>query len=168
MKWVARERPRIGRVACAGLIARIVDVSPEFLCVPGGNVLKARRPRGCLPAGDAHHLGHPAHCEFVASFLGRVARVGAVSPTNKEPETRVNAGEGAAASFAETENLPVQRTENSPKRGCPGRRRPSQEGPNPRQHWGERAKKNQPRVVGFLNSGGAVASTIELILEGPA
>jgi hypothetical protein len=45
--------------------------------------------------------------------------------------------------------------EYSPESGCPGHRRPSQRATNPRQYWGKRAKKNQPRVVGFLNSGGA-------------
>ncbi len=44
--------------------------------------------------------------------------------------------------------------ENRQKPGYPGQRRPSQRSPNPRQHWGERAKKNQPRAVGFLNDGG--------------
>lgn len=70
--------------------------------------------------------------------------------TNKQRETRVIAREGAESSFAETENGRLLRTENSPEPGCLWQRRPSQQGPNPRQHWGERAKKNQPRTVGLL------------------
>lgn len=62
-------------------------------------------------------MGRPAHREFVASFLGRVARVKALSMTNKQPETRVIAGVGAAASFAKTENRREQRTGKCPKSG---------------------------------------------------
>jgi hypothetical protein len=71
--------------------------------------------------------------------------------TNKQRETRVIAREGAESSFAETENGRVLRTENSPEPGCLGQRRPSQQGPNPRQHWGERAKKtNRERLVFWM------------------
>jgi hypothetical protein len=53
--------------------------------------------------------------------------------TNKASQIRVVTGRGATASFAETENWREQRTENRP---------------NPRQHWGERAKKtNRERLV---------------------
>lgn len=39
MKWVTRERPRIDRVACAWLIRRFIDPTPEFLFVPNEQVL---------------------------------------------------------------------------------------------------------------------------------
>jgi len=38
MKWVTRERPRIDRVACAWLIRRFIDETPEFLFVPSDQV----------------------------------------------------------------------------------------------------------------------------------
>jgi hypothetical protein len=118
MKWVARERPRIGRVACAGLIARIVDVSPEFLCVPGGN---------------------PRQCWRGCGGVFRRNREFAGTENGKQPETGLP---GSAASVA-------------------GR-------PEPAPALGGKGEKNQPRVVGFLNSGGGADSTIKLILEGPA
>ena len=40
MKWITRERPKIDRIACPWLVARFVDESPEFLYVPGGDVMK--------------------------------------------------------------------------------------------------------------------------------
>ena len=75
--------------------------------------------------------------------------------TNKEQETCVIAGAGAAASFAETENGRELRTETRPERGCPGWWRPTQRGPNPRQHWRFGQKKSQPIRVGILGIGGA-------------
>jgi len=48
--------------------------------------------------------------------------------------------------------------EKCPKTGSPGLR-PSPPFPNPRQHGGERTKKNQPRAVGFKNSGGEKFTT---------
>lgn len=33
MKWVTRERPKIGRIACPWLIAKFIDKDPEFLYV---------------------------------------------------------------------------------------------------------------------------------------
>ena len=45
------------------------------------------------------------------------------------------------AAYPRTKPAPVQGRVRSP---------PSQRGPNPLQHWGERAKKNQPRTVGFF------------------
>src|SRR6218665_2877172 len=95
---------------------------------------------------------------------GRVACVKAVSLTNEQSKTRANAGVGAAASFAETENGREQRTQNRPKRGGPGRWRPSQRGPNPRQHWGIRAKKTNRELVGFLNSGGGMGNGTRVLL----
>ena len=83
---------------------------------------------------------------FRSCDLGRVACVKAVSKTNKEPEILVIAGSGAAASVAETENGREQRTENCPKRGGPGRRRPSQLDQNPRQQWGAARKEKGNRV----------------------
>lgn len=43
MKWVTRERPKIDRIACPWRIARFIDPAPEFLYVPGGDVLHAWR-----------------------------------------------------------------------------------------------------------------------------
>lgn len=136
---------------------------PVCAQVVGGRATRTTHPRvmrgfqdivSLVPAGNVDHLGRPSNREHLARSRGRVACVKAVSETNKEPETRANADANAAASFAESENGQDPRTENGSKPTCSGQRRPSQQGPNPRQHWGKRAKKNQPRVVGFLNSGG--------------
>jgi hypothetical protein len=46
MKWVTRERPRIDRVACAWLIRKFIDPSPEFLFVPNDQVLPVAEREG--------------------------------------------------------------------------------------------------------------------------
>ncbi len=49
MRWVTRERPKIDRIACPWLIARFIDDDPEFLYVPGGDVLKVAGETGAVP-----------------------------------------------------------------------------------------------------------------------
>jgi hypothetical protein len=49
MKWVTRERPKIDRIACPWLIARFIDQSPEFLYVPGDQVMKVAANTGAVP-----------------------------------------------------------------------------------------------------------------------
>jgi hypothetical protein len=49
MKWVTRERPKIDRIACPWLIARFIDQSPEFLYVPGDQVMKVAADTGAVP-----------------------------------------------------------------------------------------------------------------------
>jgi hypothetical protein len=49
MKWVTRERPKIDRIACPWLIARFIDKEPEFLYVPGSDVLETARKTGAIP-----------------------------------------------------------------------------------------------------------------------
>lgn len=40
-RWVTRERPKIDRIACPWLIARLIDAEAQFLYVPAGSVLHA-------------------------------------------------------------------------------------------------------------------------------
>ena len=49
MKWVTRERPKIDRIACPWLIARFIDKAPEFLYVPGDQVLAVAAETGAVP-----------------------------------------------------------------------------------------------------------------------
>jgi len=49
MKWITRERPKIDRIACPWLIARFIDESPEFLYVPGDQVLRVAEQTGAVP-----------------------------------------------------------------------------------------------------------------------
>jgi hypothetical protein len=49
MKWITRERPKIDRIACPWLITRFIDVEPEFLYVPSGDVLRLAREEGAMP-----------------------------------------------------------------------------------------------------------------------
>lgn len=49
MKWITRERPKIDRIACPWLIARFIDTEPEFLYVPGDQVLKVAAETGAVP-----------------------------------------------------------------------------------------------------------------------
>lgn len=49
MKWITRERPKIDRIACPWLIARFIDREPEFLYVPGNQVLEIAEREGAVP-----------------------------------------------------------------------------------------------------------------------
>jgi hypothetical protein len=68
MKWVTRERPKIDRIACPWLIARFIDKEPEFLYVPGDQVLKVAADTGAVPYDvpgvEMTHVGD--QCSFDA------------------------------------------------------------------------------------------------------
>lgn len=68
MKWITRERPKIDRIACPWLIARFVDESPEFLYVPGGDVMKLAAETGAIPydVPDVELGHHGDKCSFDA------------------------------------------------------------------------------------------------------
>lgn len=68
MKWVTRERPKIDRIACPWLISRFIDKEPEFLYVPGKDVLTVAQETGAIPYDipgvEMTHVGE--HCSFDA------------------------------------------------------------------------------------------------------
>jgi hypothetical protein len=68
MKWVTRERPKIDRIACPWLIARFIDDRPEFLFVPGEEVLRVAEQTGATPFDVPNvELGHVGdRCSFDA------------------------------------------------------------------------------------------------------
>ena len=72
MKWITRERPKIDRIACPWLIARFIDPAPEFLYVPGGDVLKVAAETGATPYDipGVEYGHHGDQCSFDA-FIER-------------------------------------------------------------------------------------------------
>lgn len=68
MKWITRERPKIDRIACPWLVARFIDASPEFLYVPGSDVMKVAAETGAIPYDVPNvELGHHGdRCSFDA------------------------------------------------------------------------------------------------------
>jgi len=72
MKWITRERPKIDRIACPWLIARFIDDAPEFLYVPGADVLRLADETGAVPYDvPGVELGHHGErCSFDA-FLDK-------------------------------------------------------------------------------------------------
>ncbi len=68
MKWITRERPKIDRIACPWLVARFVDDHPEFLYVPGGDVMRVASDTGAIPYDvPGVELGHHGdRCSFDA------------------------------------------------------------------------------------------------------
>ncbi len=68
MKWITRERPKIDRIACPWLVARFIDETPEFLYVPGGEVMKVATETGAIPYDVPNvELGHHgSQCSFDA------------------------------------------------------------------------------------------------------
>ena len=72
MRWITRERPKIDRIACPWLIARFIDDAPEFLYVPGADVLRLADETGAVPYDvPGVELGHHGErCSFDA-FLDK-------------------------------------------------------------------------------------------------
>lgn len=72
MQWITRERPKIDRIACPWLIARFIDETPEFLYVPGGDVMRIAQETGAIPYDvSGVELGHHGDkCSFDA-FIGK-------------------------------------------------------------------------------------------------
>lgn len=68
MKWITRERPKIDRIACPWLITRFVDEAPEFLYVPGSDVMRIAQETGAIPYDvSGVELGHHGdQCSFDA------------------------------------------------------------------------------------------------------
>ncbi|MEC4723789.1 chromate resistance protein [Noviherbaspirillum sp. CPCC 100848] len=68
MKWITRERPKIDRIACPWLISRFIDKEPQFLYVPGKDVLTVAQDTGAIPYDipgvDMTHVGE--FCSFDA------------------------------------------------------------------------------------------------------
>lgn len=68
MKWVTRERPKIDRIACPWLIARFIDMEPEFLYKPTKDVLRVAEETGAVPYDvpgvEMSHVGNL--CSFDA------------------------------------------------------------------------------------------------------
>ena len=71
MKWITRARPKIDRIACPWLIARFIDDVPEFLYVPGDQVLALAEQTGAVPydvpGAELTHVGDL--CSFDAFLL---------------------------------------------------------------------------------------------------
>ena len=72
MKWITRERPKIDRIACPWLVARFIDAAPEFVYVPGSDVMKVAAETGAIPYDVPNvELGHHRdRCSFDA-FIAR-------------------------------------------------------------------------------------------------
>jgi hypothetical protein len=49
MKWITRERPKVGRLGCAWLIRRFVDPAAEFYFVAGRDVRAEAERLGATP-----------------------------------------------------------------------------------------------------------------------
>ena len=67
-RWVTRERPKIDRIACPWLIARLVDPNAEFLYVPTKQVREVAQARNAVPydVPDVHFTHDGDLCSFDA------------------------------------------------------------------------------------------------------
>jgi len=72
MKWITREHAKVDRVACPWLISRFIDKNPEFLFVPGAQVMEVADKEGAIPYDvSGVELGHrDGKCSFDA-FIGK-------------------------------------------------------------------------------------------------
>lgn len=68
MKGVTRGRPQTDRIACPWLVTRFIGASPDFLYVPGGDVMRIAAKTGAIPHDvsgvELGHLGDK--CSFDA------------------------------------------------------------------------------------------------------
>lgn len=70
MKWVTRGHPKIDRIACPWLIARFIDLEPEFLYVPAKDVLRVAATTGAIPFDmPGLELGHIGEFTVFDAFL---------------------------------------------------------------------------------------------------
>jgi hypothetical protein len=68
MKWITREKARVGRIPCPWLISRFVDKDPVFLFVPAAEVMDVAEREGAVPYDmPGVDLGHHGdRCSFDA------------------------------------------------------------------------------------------------------
>jgi hypothetical protein len=99
MKWVTRERPKIDRIACPWLVARFVDENPEFLYVPGGDVMRVAQETGAIPYDvPGVELGHHGdRCSFDAF----IAKYGLGDPALAQLALIVRAADCGAPQLAQ-------------------------------------------------------------------
>ena len=103
MRWITRERPKIDRIACPWLIARFIDDAPEFLYVPGSDVMKIAAETGAVPYDVAgvelgHHGDQCSFDAFIAKYqladpaLTNLARIVRAADTGKPDLAKEAAG----------------------------------------------------------------------------
>jgi hypothetical protein len=121
MKWVTRERPKIDRIACPWLVTRFIDASPEFLYVPGGDVLRVAAATGAIPYDvSGVELGHHGDkCSFDAFIdkyrldnpaLNRLALIVRAADTNapqlaKEASGLLAISQGLSLNFSDDHEM---------------------------------------------------------------
>jgi hypothetical protein len=68
MRWIARERPKIDRIACPWLVARFIDEDAQFLYVPAGDVRRLAKEEDAIPYDipDVELGHHGGLCSFDA------------------------------------------------------------------------------------------------------
>lgn len=103
MKWITRERPKIDRIACPWLIARFIDEAPEFLYVPGSEVMKIAEATGATPFDVlnvelGHHGGQCSFDAFITKYrladaaLDKLALIVRAADTGKPELAKEAAG----------------------------------------------------------------------------
>jgi hypothetical protein len=73
MKWVAREKVKVDRVACPCLIKKFINPQAEFLFVPADRVMDAAKKESAVPLDVPNvELGHHGkECSFEAILKKR-------------------------------------------------------------------------------------------------
>ena len=68
MKWVTREKPKVDRVACPGLIKNFIDPVAELLFVPATDVMTIATDEMAIPydVPDVELSHHDGACSFEA------------------------------------------------------------------------------------------------------
>ena len=68
MKWIAREKAKVDRIAYTWLIKNFVDIEAEFLFAPGYKVIEVMKKENLIPFDIPNvELGHHGdECSFDA------------------------------------------------------------------------------------------------------
>ena len=121
MKWITREHPKIDRIACPWLVARFIDETPEFLYVPGNEVMSMAAETGAIPYDVpgvelGHHGDQCSFDAFIAKYrlgdpaLAKLARIVRAADTGRPDLASEAAGllaisKGLSLNFADDHDM---------------------------------------------------------------
>ncbi len=109
MKWVTRERAKVDRIACPGLIKRFVDRKAEFLFVPAEAVKATAEKEGAVPfdAAGVELTHYRENGKEYVSFDAIIKKYGLIDPALLEP-AKIVRGADAMISDAPPESAGLE------------------------------------------------------------
>ena len=112
MKWVAREKARVDRIACPWLIRKFVDKDAEFLYVPREQVLETAQKEGAIPfdVPGAELFHYEENGQRFVSFDAVIRKYGLRDPALLELAKIVRVADGGSGAAAEAAGMEAAAT----------------------------------------------------------